>query len=162
MKTKLLATIALTGLLGTSLYAANGNMDGMKNGCPANKMDKKMMKKHKKQDRGILSELRKLNLSPEQKDKIVKIREDILKNRVKISVAFTKSGFDKDKFIKIMEQKRENMLKSKAEMIDRIYKDVLTSKQKEQFKVLIDLKEDRMDSMRNQRINFDKNFNGRR
>ncbi|WP_157840828.1 hypothetical protein [Halarcobacter anaerophilus] len=50
MKTKVLAAVALTALLGTSLYAFNGDMKGMKTGvCPTNKMYNPMMKKIKKQ-----------------------------------------------------------------------------------------------------------------
>jgi Spy/CpxP family protein refolding chaperone len=85
----------------------------------------------------------------------------MMKNRVKPSVAFTKNGFDKDKYMEIMKQKRDNMLESKAEMVDKVYK-ILTPKQKEQLKVLIDLREDRMVSMMDKRMNFDKNCNGRR
>lgn len=162
MKTKILMTVALTGLLGTGLYAYNGNMQEMQKGM-GNQMPMKsqMMKKHKRMGGfGVMGLLKELNLTPEQMKDIQDIKQDIMKKRVKASVAFSKDGFDKEKFVEIMKQKRENMLESKAEMIDRVYK-VLTSKQKEQLKVLIDLREDKMSSMMNKRMNFDKNCNGR-
>jgi len=163
MKTKVLAAVALTALLGTSLYAFNGDMKGMKTGvCPTNKMYNPMMKKNKKAGSfGVLGLVRQLNLSSEQIKDIQKIRQDMMKNRVKPSVAFTENGFDKDKYMEIMKQKRDNMLKSKAEMVDKVYK-ILTPKQKEQLKVLIDLRENRMVSMMDKRMNFGKNCNGRR
>ncbi len=54
------------------------------------------------------------------------------------------------------------MIESKAEMIEKVY-NILTPKQKEQFKVLMDLKKrKKMSAMMDKRMNFDKNCNGRR
>ncbi len=187
MKTsKVLAVVAMTGLLSTGLYAVcygpgqgqgQGMMkqQGMMNqqgmmkrqgmmGQSCGMQGKNMMMKkgmHNKGKNGPLSLLRKLNLTPEQQTQIAKIRQDIFSKKVRPDVAFSKEGFDKAKFIEIMKQKRENMIESKAEMIDRVYK-VLTPEQKEQFKVLMDLKRERMQSMMNRRMNFDKNCYGRR
>jgi protein CpxP len=36
--------------------------------------------------------------------------------------AFTKDSFDKAKYIKIMKDKRDNMLKSNADVIEKSYK----------------------------------------
>jgi protein CpxP len=171
MKTsKVLAVVALTGVLGTGLYAAcNGQGQGMMKqkgmkGQSCGMEGKNMMMKkgmHKKGKQGPLSLLRKLNLTDEQKTQIADIKKDIMSKKVTPDVAFTKDGFDKAKFIEIMKQKRENMIESKAEMIDRVFK-VLTPKQKEQFVTLMELKKDRMQSMMDKRMNFDKNCNGRR
>lgn len=164
MKTKLLMAVAVTGLLGTGLYAFGGNMQGMQNGnCPLNGSGNPMMMKSDSRMGGfhIMRMLGQLNLTKEQMTKIDEIRDDMLKKRVTVDVAFTKDSFDKDKYIEIMKQKRDNMLESRAEMIDKVYK-VLTSKQKEQLKVLIDLRKDRMLSMADKRMNFDKNCYGRR
>ncbi|WP_320036183.1 Spy/CpxP family protein refolding chaperone [Halarcobacter sp.] len=155
MKRKLLMTVALTGLLGTGLYAYGGNMQGMDKGmsCPSG-MKSSMMKKHKKmKDFGVMGLIRDLNLSSEQMKDIQEIKQDMMKNKVKSTVAFSKDGFDKEKYIEIMKQKRDNMLESKAEMIDRVYK-VLTSEQKEQLKVLMDLREEKMASMMKKRMRF--------
>ena len=160
--TKVLAVVALTGFLGTGLYAAcNGQgqgmmQKGMKDGKSCSMQGKKyMMKKgmHKKGKRGPLALLKQLNLTSEQKTQIAKIKKEMMQNKVTPDVAFTKDSFDKAKFIEIMKQKRENMIESKAEMIDRVYK-VLTSKQKEQFKVLMDLKKEKRMGMMNKRMNF--------
>jgi periplasmic protein CpxP/Spy len=42
-----------------------------------------------------------------------------------------------------MSEKRQNMIKSKADMFEKVY-NILDSKQKEQFKVLIDLQSEKM------------------
>ena len=166
--TKILVAVAMTGLLSTGLYAAcnkQGMMQkGMNNGdnCNMQKSHKMMKKGNKKVDKGPMALLRQLNLSPEQKKQIFDIKKDMMKNRVTPEVAFTKTSFDKAKFIEIMKQKRDNMIESKAEMMDRVYK-VLTPQQKEQFKVLMDLKkEKRMSRMMNKGMNFDQNSYGRR
>ncbi|MGB6328377.1 MAG: Spy/CpxP family protein refolding chaperone [Halarcobacter sp.] len=173
--TKVLVAVAITGLLSTGLYAAcngqgmmhKGMNNSMNNGtnCNMNNSNKMMKQKGQKRgNKGPLSILRQLNLTVEQRQQIIDIRSDLMKNRVTPDVAFTKDGFDKAKFIEIMKQKRENMIESKAEMIDRVYK-ILTVQQKEQFKVLMDLKrEKRMNMMNymNKGMNFDTNCNGRR
>ena len=55
-----------------------------------------------------------------------------------------KMDFDKTKYVQIMNEKRDNMIKSEAEVIEKSYA-VLTSKQKEQLKVLMDLRKEKMD-----------------
>jgi hypothetical protein len=171
MKKTVLVILGLTSLLVVGLYAGSNNMDmrqqmmqnGMQQGyLPQGKMNNKMMKRHSKKSQGsVMSVFRKLNLSNEQQKQILDVRKDIMKSRVTTDIAFTKTSFDKTKFIEIMKQKRENMIESKAEMIDRAYK-ILTSKQKDQLKVLMDLKTEKMNSKMDRRMNFDKNCNGRR
>lgn len=171
MKKTVLVTLGLTSLLAVGLYAGSNNMDkrqqmmqnGMQQGSmQQGRMNNKMMKRHsKKSKHSVMSVFRKLNLSDEQQKQIFDIRKDIMKKRVTPDIAFTKTSFDKTKFIEIMKQKRENMIESKAEMIDRAYK-ILTTKQKDQLKVLMDLKTEKMNSKMDRRMNFDKNCNGRR
>jgi len=154
MKTKLLVATALTAVLSTGLYAScNSKAQGMNNGKHM------MMKKgHHKGQKGPMSLLRQLNLTAEQNQQIVDIKKDLMKNRVTPDVAFTNNSFDKAKFIAIMKQKRDNKIESKAEMIDRVYK-ILTPKQKEQFKVLMDLKKEKRMTMMNKRMNCNNNTN---
>lgn len=186
--TKVLVAVAMTGLLSTGLYAfCNGqgqgmmqkgmnngglfcSMKGNKNmmmqkGMQGNKnmmMQKGMQgNKNMMMKKGPMALLRQLNLTVDQKVEIAKIRKDMFSKKVTADVAFTKDGFDKSKFIEIMKQKRENMIESKAEMIDSVYK-VLTPKQKEQFKVLMELKKDKKMAMMDKRMNFDQNCYGRR
>ena len=157
MKTKLLIATALTAVLGTGLYAScNGQgkdmmKKGMNNGDQSCGKHMMMKKGHMKGQKGPMSLLRQLNLTTDQQNQIRQIKQDLMKNRVTPNVAFTSNSFDKAKFIEIMKQKRDNKIESKAEMMDRVYK-VLTPKQKEQFKTLMDLKsEKKMSMMKGQR-----------
>jgi Spy/CpxP family protein refolding chaperone len=167
MKTKVLVGLGLTGLLATGLYAAtcdgSGYHKGMKKGMNNQSSGKHMMMKQhsKKSNHSPIAMMKKLNLSDDQQKQIMQIRQGMMKNRVTADVAFTKDGFNKTQFIEIMKQKRDNMLESKAEMIDKVYK-ILTPKQKEQLKVLMDLKKEKMISMMEKRMSFDTNSNGRR
>ena len=168
MKTKLLVATALTAVLSTGLYAScNGQSQGMmKKGmekdnksCAMQGGKHMMMKKgHHKGQKGPMSLLRKLNLTADQQNQIREIKQDLMKKRVTPNVAFTSNSFDKAKFIEIMKQKRDNKIEAKAEMIDRVYK-VLTPSQKEQFKVLMDLKKEKRMSMMNKKMNSNKNQN---
>ncbi|MBU3015914.1 Spy/CpxP family protein refolding chaperone [Poseidonibacter lekithochrous] len=159
MKTKLLVATALTAVLSTGLYASCNGKKGMDNGnksCTKQGGKHMMKKNHNKGQKGPMSLLRQLNLTAEQTQQIRDIKKDLMKNSITPNVAFTKSSFDKAKFIELMKQKRDNRIESKAEMIDRVYK-VLTPKQKEQFKVLMDLKKEKRMSMMNKRMNSNKN-----
>lgn len=190
MKTKFLATVALTTLLGTGLYAScNQHGQGMmqknqnKQACQSmmkksgdkkcqmmgkkntHKMHKKAYHHMKKGERGVMGVFKKLNLTTEQKTKIADIKKEIMaKKRTGIEVAFTKEGFDKAKYIEVMKQKREYMLESRAQMLEKTYA-ILTPKQKEQFKVLLDLQAERkaamMGKMKKRGMKLDKNCNGR-
>ena len=177
MKTKILVTVALTTLLSSGLYA-NCNMKSenyMKKpgACPMKmegqkNMDKKMFHKNhfKKEHNPTMRVLKELNLSPEQKLKIKEIRKEVFnKKRDGLEVAFTKDSFDKEKYIAVMKQKRDYMLESQASIMEKTFA-ILTPKQKEQFKVLIDLQKDKKDAkkelMKNRGMNFDKNCNGGR
>lgn len=153
-KTKILSALLLSTTLATGAFAACEK----KNECSMNKSEK-MMKKHmghKKSHNSIFSTLKKLDLSDTQKTEIKKIMIESKKAKT-LNDAFTKSSFDKDKYIQIMSEKRENMIKSKALKIEKIYA-VLDDKQKEQFKTLLDLKAQKMQK---KGMNFDKNCNGR-
>lgn len=111
--TKILAAVAMTGLLSTGVYAAcNGQgmmKKSMNNGdsCNMQKSHKMMKKSHKKAQHGPMALLKKLNLTPDQKQEIRTIKKEMMKNKVTPDVAFTKTSFDKAKFIEIMKQKRE-------------------------------------------------------
>jgi Spy/CpxP family protein refolding chaperone len=147
MKTrnKILTGLVLTGLLGTSLYA-NCNMNKKNGEMNFNKNSKShMMKSSHKMKKGmpVLRILKNLNLTAEQRTSVKEIMMNSKKNKKSINTAFTKNSFNKNEFIKTMSEKRENMIKSKAEMIEKVYA-VLDNKQKEQFKVLIDLRTEKM------------------
>jgi len=129
---KMVSSIILLALLSAGLYADRS----------FNKEHKGYMKgkSHKDVKYGyLLKTFRELNLSSEQNEKIRIIIENSKKGNKSINEAFTKDSFDKAKYIKIVNEKRENMLKSRAEIIEKSYA-VLTSKQKEQLKTLLDLR----------------------
>ncbi|RXJ93381.1 hypothetical protein CRV00_11400 [Malaciobacter molluscorum] len=142
MKRKILAATLATTILTTGLFAYQNNG---KQGCEYmnNKNSMYMNKKGSYyKHHGVMGVVQQLNLSAEQKIKIADIMKSNRGKMQTINDAFTKTEFDKNKFIKILSTKRENMIKLKAQMISDIY-DVLTKEQKEQFKVLLDLKTSR-------------------
>ena len=145
---KILTGLVLAGLLGTSVYASCG-MDNNKDSQMNSKSNCKhhMMKSsHKmKKDMPIFKVLKELNLSDKQRAEVKDIMMNNKKNRMSINTAFTKDSFNKNEFIKMMSEKRQNMIKSKADMIENVY-NILDSKQKEQFKVLIDLQSGNMNN----------------
>ena len=64
-----------------------------------------------------------------KKKKFEQIVADVRKNEKTPDVAFTKIVLTKDKFISIMNDRRDNMIKSQAEIIEKSYA-ILTAKQK--------------------------------
>lgn len=142
--TKILSGIVLSAVVATSVYAGHGKGEcdrGYKGDSVKGKMMQKRMHKGK-MGMPILSVVKELNLSDVQKDEIKKIFKEQRKNKQTLNDAFTSNSFDKAKFIDMMNTKRENMIKSKADMIEKVYA-VLDSKQKQQFKTLIDLKKEK-------------------
>ena len=104
-----------------------------------------MMKNHKSYygSRDSIGMFKELNLTAEQEKKIQDIVQESRKDNKTINEAFTKDSFDKTKYLSIMNDKRDNMLKSQAEIIEKSYA-ILTAKQKEQLKVLMDLRKEKM------------------
>jgi Spy/CpxP family protein refolding chaperone len=150
-KNKLISGLVLSAILTSGLYAApeinqkndeRGSSDKLT--CTMKKGEGHKMNMQQPEFFGIFSEL---NLNDEQKTKIKTIMQDSRKNLKNSDEAFTKDSFDKDKYVQIMSEKRDNMLKSEAEVIEKTYA-ILTTKQKEQLKMLMDLRKEKM----NQRI----------
>ncbi len=83
--------------------------------------------------------LQRLNLSSKQQESIKAIMQKNMQNQDAIFEAFKNNNFNKNKFIKIMESKRDNMIKSRAQMLSDIFK-VLNKQQKEDFITLIKAK----------------------
>ncbi len=135
-KKVIIGTVAIS-LLAMTLFAANKSCANV---LTENKGVKSYHKKssHSKKF-SIYKVMKSLNLSSNQEDEIKTIVSKYKNNKSKISDAFTKTAFDKDKYIQITSQKRDNMIKSKANMIEEIYS-VLTAEQKLQLKVLMDVK----------------------
>lgn len=141
IRNKVISGLVLSAVLTSGLFAMNGEMnkkDGDRKGC-----DFKNSMMHKKGEGHILGMFKSLNLTAEQQTKIEQIVADVRKNEKTPEDAFTKDGFDKAKYMEIMSEKRDNMLKSQAEIIEKSYA-ILTPKQKEQLKVLMELREEKM------------------
>ncbi|WP_152632444.1 Spy/CpxP family protein refolding chaperone [Aliarcobacter butzleri] len=144
---KIVSSLVITGLVAGALFAANGEMkkddkrfDGPN--CMHQKGDFKG-----KENRGgndIFGLIHELNLTSKQKEDIRKIIDESRKAQKTPLDAFSKDGFDKEKFIQIENEKRDSMIKSKAEVIEKTYA-ILDAKQKEQLKVLIDLRKEKRD-----------------
>lgn len=154
-KNKLISGLVLSAILTSGLYAMpemNKKNDergsGDKLTCTMKKGDGHKMDKHQFEFFGIFGEL---NLTAEQKTKINEIMQDSRKNIKSSDEAFTKDSFDKAKYIQIMSEKRDNMLKSEAEIIEKTYA-ILSTKQKEQLKVLMDLRKERMNQKIEEKI----------
>ena len=141
IRNKVISGLVLSAVLTSGLFAMNGEMnkkDGDRKGC-----DFKNSMMHKKGEGHILGMFKSLNLTAEQQTKIEQIVADVRKNEKTPEDAFTKDGFDKAKYMEIMSEKRDNMVKSQAEIIEKSYA-ILTPKQKEQLKVLMELREEKM------------------
>lgn len=142
-KNKILSGLVISALLTTGLFAMNNEkkLESNSSSCMIKK-DGKNKSKHQKGE-SIFHIFKQLNLSEKQEFEIKKIIDENRQNMQTINDAFSNNSFDKDKYVKIMSEKRDNMLKSKANVIEKSYA-ILTPKQKEQFKVLIDLKKEKM------------------
>ena len=151
-KNKVISGLVLSIVLASGLYANNCDMDkkgekrenyGMMKNDRMHKMD------HHKG--GIFHLFKELNLTTEQETKLEQIISDSRKALKSTDEAFTKDGFDKTKYVQIMNEKRDNMIKSEAEVIEKSYA-VLTPKQKEQLKVLMDLRKEKMNQKFDEKI----------
>lgn len=141
IRNKVISGLVLSTVLASGLFAMNGEMN--KQNTDRKSCDFKNSMMHKKGEGNILGIFKNLNLTPEQETQIEKIILESRKNLETPAVAFSKDGFDKAKYIEIMGEKRDNMLKSQAEVIEKSYA-ILTSKQKEQLKVLMELRQEKM------------------
>ncbi len=161
MKRSILATAVAVTILATGAFAYNKagcNMSEQYQGKGMKKMHMMQgsMNKgmHKKQGgMAIMKLFRQLNLTQEQQTKLRDIMQNSMQKRESMFSAFSENGFDKDKFIKYAMNKKENMIKLKAQTLEQAY-NVLDKKQKSQLRVLMDLQEEKG-------LRFDRYCNGR-
>ena len=91
-----------------------------------------------KGERFFMGALYSLELSDTQKDAVSKIMQEFRsKRKSDMTAAFTKEGFDKEKYIQAKKDARDKMIESRAEMIEKIY-GVLDAKQKAELKEELD------------------------
>lgn len=158
MKKRVLTTMLLSTIFASSIYAngdKRGNCDMKNSEMKCHQMEKKDIRK--KVHNPFMRALHQLQLDDTQKSKIKELMQNRDKNIQRVSEAFSKNSFDKDKFVEISLNKHKNMLESRANLIDNIYK-ILTDKQKEELKVLLDLDTKRA---KNKGMKNDKYCNGR-
>ena len=139
MNKKIILSLSAAVLLASSLYAY-GPQGGNKQGC--NQQKKMMMKKggrHSNKGGSLMKMMRMLDLTDTQRTEIKSILQAHMKNKVNPYDAFSANNFDKAKFIKLTNEKRDNRAERKAELISKIYK-VLNSTQKKNLKTLLDMK----------------------
>lgn len=100
--------------------------------------EKGSSKYHKgSKDRFIIGAVFALDLTKDQEAKINKLISEYQDARMKTFDAFKKDGFDKEAFINARMNKKEDMLKARADLIENIY-NVLNDKQKEELKDELD------------------------
>lgn len=75
----------------------------------------------------------RLNLSDEQRLKVRELMLQNMKKQIRPYDAFTEKGFDKELFIKLSKEKRDNRIQNKADMIEGVYK-LLDDSQKKELK----------------------------
>lgn len=142
MNTKIILGLGTSVLLASSLlaYSPQSNMkQGDGSSCKQNKMIKQQ-KHGKSKGHGIVKMFMKLDLSDEQRKEIRGIMKDSMTNMPNPHTAFSDSNFDKEQFVKLAKQKRENKIERRAEVIEKIY-NVLNSSQKKDFKTMLDMQE---------------------
>lgn len=143
-KSKVLSGLILSTVLATGLFAMNNDMRNNRDSSNCMMKKDSMSGSNYHGNKSVIHLFNKLSLTAEQETQIEKIMLESRKNMQTFDEAFTKESFDKDKYMKIMSEKRDNMLKSNAEVIDKSYA-LLTAKQKEQLKVLMDLRKEKME-----------------
>lgn len=147
-KTLLAVLTAVSLLFATSAFAGGKNCDrDSKNGY-SKKCGNGEYKKYKNcktgknyhkgnKSRFIIGAVYSLELTKDQETKINGFVKDFQDNRSDTMSAFKEDSFDKEAFIKTRTNKKENMIKAKADLIENIYS-VLTKDQKAQLKQKLD------------------------
>lgn len=140
MNKKMILSLGTIVILSTSAFAFNNKCD-MKQGYGCKSNNQMMMKgKGYKKRGGIERMVMHLDLSQEQQNKIRDIIKQSRTDIPKISAAFSDNDFDKEKFIKLLKDRRDGKIERRAQMISKVYA-VLNPSQKKELKTMIDMKE---------------------
>lgn len=154
MNKKIILSLASALFLTTTLLASSMNGENketmksnnktcMKKEC-SNDMkncDKHHFKNH------MVGAMMALDLSAEQIAKVKELMQESMKNRVKTSDAFSENSFDKELFIKLSQEKRDNKIQREADLIEGVY-NILTPEQKKAFKEKLSQKRMKMQNMK--------------
>ncbi|WP_321778109.1 Spy/CpxP family protein refolding chaperone [Sulfurimonas sp.] len=133
--------------LGTSVLLASSLLafspqSNMKQGNGYTCKQHKMMKQGMRHNRGhgLVKMFMKLDLSDKQRTQIRSIIKDNMKSMPNPKTAFSDTSFNKEKFIKLANQKRNNKVERRADTIEKVY-NVLNSSQKKDFKTMLDMRD---------------------
>ncbi len=147
MNKKIILGLGASLLLTSSLLAfgpQSTDCQGFKGSKSQNKMMKKSMKHNKKG--AFANMVMNLDLSDKQRTQIKEIIMASVNSMPNPTDAFSNANFDKKKFIKIANEKRDGMIKRRAQMMAKVYK-VLNSLQKKDLKTMMDMKNIMMKKM---------------
>lgn len=141
MKTKIILSLGTSVLLASSLLAFPPQSN-MKQGDASYCKQNKMMKQGQGQGRGhgLIKMFKKLDLSDEQRTEIRSIIKDSMKSMPNPHTAFSDNSFNKEQFVKLAKQKRDNRVEHRAELIEKVY-NVLNNSQKKDFKTMLDMRD---------------------
>ncbi len=134
---KKIILVGLVVALASSLFAGDMNcppQDGSGARC-----NMKMMNAKNNTKTPFISEVMKLKLSDEQKAKIKELMQQNMEKRASMPKpmdAFGEKTFDKEMFIKISKEKKEQQLENKANMMQSVY-NVLDDAQKKELKEIL-------------------------
>jgi len=137
--------------LGTAALLASGALaySGDKKGCEMKNGSHKMMKmKHSKKGNNIVKSIMRLDLTPEQREQMRNILKESHDSKKSPNNAFTAKEFNKEMFVKLLKEKRENSIERKAQTIQKMYQ-VLNEIQRKNLKTMLDMQELKKDKMRN-------------
>ena len=130
MNKKFLITAGLCMIAATTMFASEWQQREYMN------QREEFTCKHNMHERGFMQDLRQLNLGNDQKQQIRLIMKEQMQKMPHLSDAFSENGFDKALFIKLEQQKRDQMIQNRADMIEKIYR-ILTDAQKQQFRIML-------------------------
>jgi Spy/CpxP family protein refolding chaperone len=143
MKTinKVILSIGTVALLTSGALAYGGAK-----GCDRDeyKSCHKMMKNdmHGKRNH-IIKAIMQLDLTYEQRKEIKEILKDVRKSRIKPSEAFSETTFDKEKFVKILQDRQTNKFETRAETIEKVYAKLNATQKKNLKAILVQFEEKR-------------------
>lgn len=141
MNKKIILGLTATALLTSSLLAFNGQGQmgqGPKQGFKQGKM--MMQGQRHKGKHMFMKTVMMLDLSDEQRTKIIAIVKKSMASMPNPHEAFTETSFDKKKFIKLANERRDAKIETRADMIEKVYA-VLDASQKKDLKTMLDMKD---------------------
>lgn len=141
MNTKIILSFSSAILLATSLLAADVNQQAMQKQDPLvkNSSQKNTHKRPDKAKNPIIGAMMQLNLSAEQRTKIKEIMQQSRKNMPKIGDAFSDTAFNKEMYVKAAQQRDQDKIQNRANLIENVY-NVLNDAQKKELKAMLEKK----------------------